>query len=196
MHAAIGATEDADLSKFSSVDMQPGLHGVFADFRGDETKEELSNIVHSAVSNVAHFKDHLRGWARRNHRGVKLIDEAITGSRELRIVIDLADTDKHGGMRRDCDYSKLNPRISGLEQALRMRTRPVVGSGVGLTLSGGALRVVGDGSGAVEITGSVVAEDGTVLGDLREIVVAAVSAWEVVLETFGLSKDSMDSRQS
>ena len=33
-------------------------------------------------------------------------------------------------------------------------------------------------------------QDGTVLGDLREIVVAAVSAWEVVLETFGLSKDS------
>ena len=186
MHAAIGATEDADLSKFSSVDMQPGLQGVFADFRGDETKEELSNIVYSAISNVAHFKDHLRGWARRNHRDVKLIDEAITGSRELRIVIDLADADKHGGTRHDGGYSKLNPGISDLEQALRMRTR----SRVGITLSGGELRVVGDGSAAVEITGPVVAEDGTVLGDLREIVVAAVSAWEVVLETFGLSKDS------
>ena len=174
----------------------PALQGFAADFRGDQTDEELSNVVHTAISNIAHLKDHLRKWARNNQADVNLIDTAIANSQALRIVIDLANADKYGGTERDGGYSKLNPRISDIGRALRLKTRPVAGSMVAFTLSpDGTPKIMGDGSAAVEVSGRVVGEDGTAIGDLRDIVVEALAAWQTVLVAFRLSTDSSDEPQ-
>ena len=144
------------------------------------------------AQSTAHFRDHLRRWARAEHKDLGEIDSAVNASMELRIIFDLADVDKHGGSRRDGGYSKLDPRIENLDRALRLQTRPVVGSEVSLTFGRGGTPVVGgDGSGSVVITGTVVDGRGNAVGDLRDILVVAIGVWERVLDSLGVPRDAV-----
>jgi hypothetical protein len=193
MYAAIGATEEKDLERFkASAAEQPGLIMFAADFTGGMADEELANAVQSAIYNVAHLRDHLRRWARAEQKDPGLIDSAVSASLELKIVLDLADFDKHGGSRRDGGYSKLDPRIKNIDRALRLQTKTVAGSVVSLTFGrGGAPVVGGDGSGSVVITGTVVDGRANVVGDLREILIVAIGAWERTLDSLGAPRNAV-----
>lgn len=193
MHAAIGATEEKDLSEFKvSAAEQPGLIMFAADFSGGMADEELANAVQSAIYNVAHLRDHLRRWAKAEQKDLGQIDSGVSASLELKIILDLADVDKHGGSRRDGGYSKLDPRIKNLDRALRLQTGPIAGSVVSLAFGRGGTPVVGGGgSGSVVITGTVVDSQDNVVGDLREILVAAIGAWERTLDSLGAPRDTV-----
>lgn len=192
MHAAIGATEEKDLAKFKVLAaQQPGLIMFAADFSGGMADEQLANAVQSAIYNVAHFRDHLRRWAKAQQKDLGPIDSAVNASLELRVILDLADVDKHGGSRRDGGYSKLDPRIKNLDRALRLQTKPVAGSVVSLTFGRGGIPVIGgDGTGSVVITGTVVDNRDNVVGDFREMLAAAIGAWERTLDSLGVPKNA------
>ena len=103
-------------------------------------------------------------------------------------MLDLANADKHGGVSSRGGYSKLTPRIAALDRGLRLQTRAAEGSIAALTLASGGMPIItGDGGGSVVITGLVVDERGDSLGDLREILIAAVAAWEQVLGSLGIA---------
>ena len=69
-----------------------------------------------------------------------------------------------------------------------MQTRAAAGSVVGLGMTeNGKPKVLGDGSMSVIVAGTVLDDAGNEIGDLHDIVVGAVSAWESLLREYGLS---------
>jgi hypothetical protein len=155
---------------------------VSVDFREGLTDEELSNRVHLVIHNIANLEGHLIRWAQARGLTAGTVQDAVAQSNDLRIVIDLANNDKHGYPPRDGGKSRRSPKLVDLERWLNMTTLPEAGSFVGFTLgSDGQGRIVGGGSAAVVITGSVVDGAGSKVGDLDAILEAAICAWEAFL---------------
>ena len=76
--AAIGATEESDLSKSILINLTRGsVRAVVADFRGSVSEADLANASHSAIYNVAHLRDHLRRWVKERGGDVSMVDKAV-----------------------------------------------------------------------------------------------------------------------
>jgi hypothetical protein len=78
LYAAIGATEETDIGKFKARVINDGrLRGIYQDWSGGLSDEELSNIAHSLIHNIANLKGHLRKWAHRNGKDKIKVDDAF-----------------------------------------------------------------------------------------------------------------------
>jgi hypothetical protein len=141
------------------------------------------------IANVACLPHHLKKWARENGRDPKKADDTIRSSPDLCIIMDLWNSDKHGGSRRDGGWSKLSPRLDGVDRALRLRTLPKKNSSVAVQMGAdGRLRASGDGTATVDTSGTVRDSKGNRLGDLQEIVMRAIEAWERLLVTYEIGR--------
>ena len=189
IYAAISAAEEADFSKLKATIIKTDKHIAFyQDFRGGLSNEELSNLAHSVIHNIANLRDHLRRWAARNGRDRNKVDEAVNRSLALQIIKDLSNNDKHGYPPRGGGHSGQSPRLVGVERVFRLITKPESGSYVTMTLGhDGAPKVSGSGSAKAVITGDVVDEDNNTIGYLHEIAVEAVEAWERLLSDFNVT---------
>lgn len=190
IQAALGRTRNADLVRFPArVINTPKCRAMFQDFRGGASTEELRNDAFTLIANVASLRDHLKGWARKNGRDPEKVDETIRSSRDLQILMDLWDSDKHGGHRRDGGYSELAPSLVDVDRALSLRTRAKRNSSV-MVQSGfdGRLHLSGDGSATVETSGTVRDAKGNRIDDLQEIVLRAVEAWERLLVAYEIGR--------
>lgn len=75
IYAATGDTAEIDISKFRpQYCSSEECVFVFQDFRGGLSDEQISNIAHSAIHNLANLKDHLRRWAALSGHDPKKID--------------------------------------------------------------------------------------------------------------------------
>lgn len=137
----------------------------------------MSNLIHSAISLIAHLPDHLRRLAKNLGRNPAEIDELIESCPEAAILIDLANREKHGAPR-DGGRSGRAPELRNVTRHLRLSTGPATGSGVQVSFTPAGPQVRGSGSAAVILTADVIASDGTPLGDLHAILHDALKAWE------------------
>ena len=178
------------LSSMAAV-FNPGRRGSFSmDFGKGADTPTAANRASQLISAIACLKDHLRMWCTKQNKpftGDKLIDS----NREVAIVHDLWNLDKHGEVDRS--RSRLYPRLaeppySSLVLKAEARTPrpkfqlyvPIFGGAVGPMMrihSGATLRI-----GA-----RVVDKDGNYLGDLEAICEKAVAAWEAELKKVGLT---------
>jgi hypothetical protein len=188
IYAAIDAVQELDLGKVpATVISTPRLHGVMQDFRGGLSDEQIANSAYTLIHNIANLRDHLRRWAARNGKDKAKVDSTFAGSLELRILQDLSNSDKHGPPRDDGN-SGLAPKLQDVNRVLRLATRPMEGSQVVFVLGpGGKPSMGGDGSASVVITGQVVDKDGNFLGQLFEIELKALQAWETLIDAYGIN---------
>ena len=171
------------------------VRGVHHDFGGGASPEDLMNDASSLIENVASLRDHLKKWAKDNGRDPKKVDETIQCSPDLRVIMDLWESDKHGGDRRDGGLSKRSPRLASVDRALRLRTQPKKNSWVTLQAGlDGRLRSFGDGTATLDTSGTVYDGNGNVIGDLQEFVTRAISAWECLLVTYEIGRASCRER--
>ncbi len=188
IYAAIGAIEEDDPNKLKATVIQTdNIRGVFQDFRGDFTDDDLANQAHIVIHNIANLRDHLRRWAAQNGHDKTKVDQAVDNSFELQIVQDLSNNDKHGYPPRDGGHSGRSPKLSEIERVMRLQTQPRPGSTIAMTIgAGGVPRFIGDGTAKAIITGTVVDQNNNRIGDLYDIARKAVEAWEALLTDFGL----------
>lgn len=194
IYAALDATLETDLGGFAVTrHAADGSTGVGVDFRGGLSDEELANLAHTAIYNVAHLHDHLRRWIKTRGRSPELVPKAVAGSRALQIIIDLANSDKHGHPRRDGGCSGLSPRLRKVERFMKMGKDDW--SGLRFEADGTARSV---GQGTVVISARVVDDRDNVLGDLQDLLCDAVAAWETLLaELLGSDlRERQDERRS
>lgn len=158
------------------------------DFSEGNTGAGLANIASLLVANIACMKDHLMVWCSINNRvftGERLIDS----DKNVALIHDLWNIDKHAELNRT-PRSGHRPRIQGLHQALCLSTGQGADSSAAFTfdpLTGG-VKVLTQGSGSVTlaITGQVIDEHGTQLGDFADISEKATAAWEKELSRAGV----------
>ena len=187
IYAAIGASEERDLSKLSAKVFDTGrVHGVFQDFSGGMSEEEFANIAHSLIHNIANLKDHLKKWAARNGKDKSKVDQAFKESTALQVIQDLSNNDKHGPPTRDAGRSGVSPRLVEPRRILRMTTKGERGSGVAMTFGpGGVPKVSGSGTAVAVVTGDIVDKDGKSIGDLHATASEAVTRWLEVATELG-----------
>jgi hypothetical protein len=188
IYAAIGAIEETDPHKLKATVIRTDtIKGVFQDFRGGFSDDELCNQAHTVIHNIANLRDHLRRWAAHNSHDKSKVDQAVDNSLDLQMITDLSNNDKHGYPPRDGGCSGRSPKLTAVCRVMRLETQPQQGSMIAVTIgAGGVPRFVGDGTAKAVVTGDVVDRDDNRIGDLYEIAQRAVLGWEVVLLTFGL----------
>ena len=189
IYAAIGAIEEADPQNlWATVILTEKINAIFQDFRGGYSDDELSNQAHTLIHNIANLRDNLRRWAAQNGHDKNKVDTAVENSFDLQIIQDLSNNDKHGYPPRDGGHSKCSPQLIDINRVMRLQTQAKEGSMIAMTIGlGGVPRFLGDGSAKAVVTGDVVDNANGHIGDLYEIAIRAVEAWERLLADLGLA---------
>jgi hypothetical protein len=138
-----------------------------------------ANQVSLLLNNVACLKDHLKAWCNKNGKpftGERLIDN----NKDVAIIHDLWNLDKHGELNRP-SRSGLSPRFQSLPIAA------IVPKGSSFVLN---IKMVDgrlQGQPNLRIVAIVVDEHGNSLGNLEDIALRAVTAWEAELVRIGVT---------
>lgn len=184
------AIDDLDELNFENLEpwiIRTSEHNIIRqDFRGSLSGQQIANLAHSCIANIASLKDHLRSWAAHNGQSKEEVDDTLDNSLDLQIITDLWNREKHGHPR-DAGLTGESPQLVGIKRVLRMTTGSNTGDSIALTLGpDGRPRVMGSGSAVVVITGDVIDGNGTMIGDLRRIATDAMAAWEGLMKEFGI----------
>lgn len=186
IYAAIDAVFEGDLTRFPPKLFEDEKHfGMYQDFMGGLSDADIENLAQSVIANIASFGNHLRRWAVRNGHDRNRVDETISKSLALQVITDLWDAEKHGPPR-DGGHSGKTPKLVGVRRTLSLRVGGEQGSAVGVSFGPSGPKVSGSGSAAVIVKGEVLDYEGTVIGDLYELEVEALKAWEQELTDIGI----------
>lgn len=155
--------------------------GIELDFTKGTDRATAANRVSTLIANIACLKDYLKEWCTKN-KVAFTGDQLIDSNRDVAVVHDLWNRDKHGGELRH-SRSELFPRIDGdPHTSLVLRGEQAM---VALPLHpGGALVATGDVG--LQISASVIDKDGNSVGNLQTICESAVSAWQGELRKAGV----------
>lgn len=188
IYASINASKEFNMSKLpAKVIKNDKVIGIFQDFSGELSTEEIQNIAHMVIHNIANLKDHLNRWAGINGKDKTKIQATFGASQPLKLIQDLSNNDKHGYPPRDGGYSGLAPKLIKVGRVMRMTTRAKAGSSVVMTFGpGGVPQISGDGTACAVITGEIVDKDGKAIGDLFEFEKTALTAWESLLSEYDI----------
>jgi hypothetical protein len=147
------------------------------DFTKIESPATAANRVSLLLHNIACLKDHLHTWCTKNNKS-KTGDHLIDSNRDVAIIHDLWNLDKHAELNRP-SRSGLSPRLqqpahTTLERRITTTEETLI---FAVSLSnGGQLQPV-EGANA-KVTATVIDDAGNTLGDLDSISLRAVAAWE------------------
>ena len=191
LYTAIGATEEADISKFIPTVISDAKRvSLYQDWRGGRSDAELANTTHILIYNIANLKDLLKKWAVQNGKAKTKVDDAFRNSPALKIIKDLSNNDRHGYDPKKRGNSGKSPRIDNINTVMQMTTKSEKGSFTSLTLDRqGVPRIAGSGTAKVIITGDILDKDGNKIGDLHKTALEAVMIWESVLHDFDVKLD-------
>jgi hypothetical protein len=164
------------------------------DFTGGRSEEKLENDLQTAISLLAHLPEHLKEFARRTTRDPTVVTTIAKSSFEQRVLMDLFNSEKHPGTKRDGGQTGLHPRLREPERFLRitlggepqrqffqMQLDPLGGTPV--------IRKTGsENAAAVVSTAEIFDAQGNIIGDLQTFLERAVQLWETLLAEWDLSQ--------
>lgn len=185
LRAAVGATEDRDLTRIkATVTQTVSMVHVQDDFRGDLTQAQIDNMAWSVIRAIADLKDYLNSWASDHGQPRDAGDAAVRSSPELALILDLANFDKHGAHDRNGGRTGQFPELRNLRRGLRITTAAVPGAVAGMQiLPTGEIRTVGNA--AVTILGDICLQDGRRI-EIGYVQQRAIEAWERAFDALGL----------
>ena len=190
IYSSIDETIDNDPSKFPPKKIATEkMKGIFWDFSGSQSPEDIENLAFSMVHNIANLRDHLKQWAKHNGQDDNRVVTIFKGCEALKIIQDLSNTDKHGGPPRNGGYSEKKPKFTNISRIVEVATGTAKGSSaeVRLNVHGNSeIRSQAGGSVKTIITGDIIDENGDRIGFLHDIAVEAMESWENLLREFGL----------
>jgi hypothetical protein len=187
LRAAVHVAEERDVASVKvKITQTPDRVEMHHDFRGELSDSQIQNLAWQIIRSIADLKDHLRAWASANGQPKDEIDQAVRGSQELAIIIDLANYDKHGGHdRQGGQWSGTWPELKNIRRGLRITTGATPGAMAGMQiLPNGDIRTFGDT--AITVLGEIELRDGRKL-DIGYVQQRAIEAWEQLLLRFGLA---------
>jgi hypothetical protein len=156
------------------------------DFKKGADSSTAANRASQLVANIACLKDHLKVWCAKRNKpfaGDMLIDS----NKEVAIVHDLWNLDKHGKLDRSRSglYPRLEnpPRSTMVLKAEPGKPQPMFFIPIG---GGGGPIQTKDGA-SLRIVANVVDKDGNPLGSLEDICEKAVGNWEAEFKKVGMT---------
>jgi hypothetical protein len=188
MHAALAGLSTTDLSTIEvATGSTPTTYYTSINFSGDDI--ELANVATLLVTNIACIKDHLKAWCQKVGRPSEG-DDLINSNRDVAIVHDLWNIDKHAQLHRP-PRSGFCPAVRNLHRPMTLSTGPRAGGAADFVFHPRtgtmAVRTRGNGSVSFQLRGEVVDERGFVVGEFATICDNAATQWEAVLLKAGVS---------
>ncbi len=186
IYASIDAMQEFNFQNLPATVVETDrIIGIFQDFKGGMSKEELENVAYLMIHNIAHLQNHLRRWAVRNSKDETLVDSVFKNSGHLQIIKDLSNNEKHGYPPRNNGYSGKAPRLENINRICKLTTSPKKGASIALTIDAqGRSKILGSGRAAVIITGDIFDKNNNRIGDLHDTALAAINSWEMLLKDF------------
>jgi hypothetical protein len=164
------------------------------DFSKIENPATAANRASLLINNIACLKDHLHAWCKLN--GMPLTgDLLINSNREVAIVHDLWNLDKHAELNRP-SRSGLSPRFSKPAHTTLEFKIDTTNETPLFTFSVFDGRFQAHQGANARITATVIDKDGNTLGDIESICLIAVAAWEAEFVKAGLKIVPPPERQS
>lgn len=168
-----------------------GQIGVEQDWSGGRSQDQLMNDALSVINSIMGLRDRAVTFLRANGRDPTIVEDFVDGDKNVAIVHDLANKDKHGKLDRPRSAS--SPEIRSLTRALQLRAEP--GSVASFTMKmTGEVTIVGHGD--VGLVGEIVDESGVKLGAFEQVIESAISSWEEFLARIGISLDEKPPRDA
>ena len=184
IYAAVGEVATTDTSEFEQEVLQRanGTFRIGINFQGKLSADQMANQLFSAIHNIANLKDHLKSWARKRGFQAGAVEAAIDESPDLQLVMDLANSDKHGPAR-DGGRSKLGPSLSNIARGLKLGDEAGNKGTVTVSLSlRGPSHVATNGPAEFIVNADVVDSAGHRISDVRSILKEAIICWETLLK--------------
>jgi hypothetical protein len=188
IYAAIGAIEESNSENLRAEVFQcDNAVLVFQGFRGGQSDSALMNQATILIYNIANLDAHLKPWADKNGLDKAEVTQVFDGCRELKIIKDLSNNDRHPYPPRNGGHSGLSPKLVEINRVMRLQTQAKAGSWCAMQLGADGRPIFsGDGTHKAVVTGHVVDENNTLIGDLYEIAMTATKAWEKFVIEHGL----------
>ena len=179
MYSAIGDTSHRDIDGAGVTTVEGHLEkepdgSVMMKFGNKLSDAQIENFAWNAIHQVAIFFEHCEVWGRNNGASYAEIEAVRRGSKEILIIQDLHNSEKHPSQR--ANQSGVSPKITHFRRALRVHNRleVIFRPDGGLTAEGEALSLV--------IFGEVVnSKTNVFIGELTDFLGAAMAAWEKFL---------------
>ena len=140
-----------------------------------------ANQVSLLLNNVACLKDHLKAWCNKNRKPFTG-EDLINDNRDVAIIHDLWNLDKHAELKRR-SRSGLSPRFQSPPVAA------IVPKGSSFVLDFRMVNGRLKSQANLRIAAIVVDEHGNSLGSLGDIVLRAVTAWEAEFVRTGVTSN-------
>ena len=161
------------------------------DFSGGESPDEIREALTQIAYNIAHVKDPLKKYLSDRGRESKLVERFIEGSPALRIMIDVANREKHGYPSDRPSRSGFDPYLGEVGRSLRLQTGAAKHSSAIYTVDPQTgqpvIRTTGGGSGAVVYSGEVRDKNSVVIGDILDYARDALAEWERLFSDLSIS---------
>lgn len=167
------------------------LVGVCHDFSGGESPDDIREVLTQIAYNIAHVKDPLKKYLSDKARDLKMVERFIDGSLALKILIDIANREKHGYPSDRPSRSGKDPCLGGVGRSLRLQTGTEENSSAVYTIDPKTgqpvVMTTGGASGAVVYWGEVRDKNSAVVGDILDFARDALEDWERLFSSLDIS---------
>ncbi|MDH5831099.1 hypothetical protein QFW80_11285 [Luteimonas sp. M1R5S18] len=121
IYASLGTVVETDIQSTVKY-VQEGTTGRMT-FDKDMSPEEIENNAHSAIALLANLPDHLKRWLREHKQSTAPLEQFTQACFELKVLKDLANTEKHGGFDRNGGHSGLFPTLHNVHRGMRLEPK-------------------------------------------------------------------------
>ncbi len=195
MQRALGALTNEDLSSITvdQVNLPEGSEYSINLQNGIDTVD-LDNAATTLINNIASLKDHIKLWCKSNGKKYD-VEALIDSNRDIAIIHDLWNIDKHGKLDRSPRSGHL-PKIVNLTRGIQFSTSLGSGAGFEMGPEGVKLDIQEDSSAGLVIDGEVIDEHGNKLGNFAEICNKASEAWENAIINTGITITNLGNKNT
>ena len=179
IYSSINEKFDDDVEKYLNIEeVSAGKFEITFD-KGQE-ESATTNAAIAVLEHLAKLKDHLINRLKARGDEGSIIEEEINNSAALQLVIDIANSEKHGHPLKK-ERSKKSPRVTNIRHSLVVPPQKQIG----INITKGTL-IEADGC-SINITAEIIDMNGDLLYRWTTLVKDALKIWETVIEKHNIS---------
>src|SRR3989344_1285084 len=157
-----------------------GLRRMTISFDRDHDENQATIKVLSIIGNLANLKDHLKNKFKEIGSDPEKVEEAITKSFHLQLILDLYNQEKHGSPLIKFRRSGKDPRIVKVSQALSVRSGGKSNT-ASFTIDPFSGQIRTEGDVVIVITAEIIDNQGQIICYLDELIKEGIKVWESLI---------------
>ncbi|MEK7632857.1 MAG: hypothetical protein AAB473_03625 [Patescibacteria group bacterium] len=187
LYLALNSRLDSNIE--SRIRVEHGVEGIYhtvsVSFDGGTDVADLGNKVGWIIGGIADLKDNLKNEVRRRGMSSGLIENKIKGSPHLQLIIDLANSQKHGYPLTKPERSGRSPKIVDIGTGLQGRTDKDNPS-MSFSMDPFTGKFSSTGNVAIVISADIVDADDNYIMSLEDLIEGAMGQWQEIFELLKL----------